>query len=56
MKERKKNAHSDDGASERAKEPGQASRQGLVSTHNDTTSPLPGQAADTTEEAADIGG
>lgn len=39
----KKNARPDVGASERAKEPGQASRQGRASTHNDTTSPPPGQ-------------
>ena len=43
MKERKKNARPDVGASERAKEPGQASRQGHTSTCNDTTSPPPGQ-------------
>lgn len=39
----KKNTRPDVGASERAKEPGQASRQGRASTHNDTTSPPPGQ-------------
>lgn len=39
----KKNARPDIAVSERAKEPGRASRQGRVSTHNDTTSPPPGQ-------------
>lgn len=39
----KKNTRPDVAASERAKEPGQASRQGHASTHNDTTSPPPGQ-------------
>ena len=39
----KKRTRPDVGASERAKEPGRASRQGHVSTHNNTTSPPPGQ-------------
>ena len=43
MNKNKKNARPDVGASERAKEPGQASRQGRASIHNDTTSPSPGQ-------------
>lgn len=43
MKSAKKSTRPDVGASERAKEPGQASRQGRASTHNDTTSPPPGQ-------------
>lgn len=43
MAEGKKNARSDVGASERAMELGQVSRQVHVSTHNDTTSPPTGQ-------------
>ena len=43
MKECKKNARPDIAVSERAKEPGRASRQGHASTHHDTTSPPPGQ-------------
>ena len=43
MTQHKKNARPDVGASERAKEPGQASRQDRASIHNDTTSSPPGQ-------------
>lgn len=44
MKKHKKNARPDAATSERAKEPGQASRQGHASNDHDTTPAPPGQA------------